>query len=71
LIAYSALFSCLLGKQLLSDHFGGDIFCFFWTRIKEVQNVTKKLLEKKKQHKTKSYLIFVILRLIIKTLILN
>jgi len=48
LIAYPALLSCLLGKQLLSNHFGGDIFCFFWTRIKEAQNVTEKLQEKQK-----------------------
>ena len=35
LIAYPALFSCLLGKQLFPNHLWGNSFCFFWTKIRK------------------------------------
>ena len=35
LIAYPALFSCLLGKQPFPNHLWGNSFCFFWTKIRK------------------------------------
>lgn len=34
LIAYPALFSRLLGVQFFPNHLGGNLFCFFWTKVR-------------------------------------
>ena len=55
LIAYPALFSCLLGKQLFPNHLWGNSFCFFWTKIrKRTQTLFSSTWDKYKHMKAKT-----------------